>query len=726
MMPGDRRLRVPLRLGRRVVRPPRREDARRAALDAGRSTPTWCPGPSKADYRVSVDLARRHARASTYVVSSTRSGSTPASAPYHPDQADDWHLFRLITNRESTIDGHHDPAEYLDVGDLVEGTWDPEATRTYDSIATWHVDEERRTVSLRIPWSMLGFADPSSHARARRGRARGAGRRSTGSASTSTPTASTQRLDFVWQDWNNTGYRERQKTGLGCPRRQPTGTSPPDREVASFGRVSILDDAREGMNPDIRPQDDLFGHVNGRWLDDRRDPQRPLQLGPVRRAGRHRRGAGARRSSRSWPRRPRRSTTDAGKIGDLFASFMDTERIEARRHPADPAGARRASTGSATSATSRRSSASSSGSVATGCSAPTSTPTPATPTATSSTSSRAGSACPTSRTTARSKFAEIREKYVDYLTRLFELAERRRRRGRRPPPTGARDGHPARRRPLGARRDPRRPEDLQPDDRRRAARARPGLRLGRLRPQPRRLGGDHRRGHRAAAVVPRAPVDGAGASSPIDDWKTWLLTRMLRSAAPYLTDDFVETNFDFYGRTLSGTPELRARWKRGVALVEGAVGEAVGKQYVARHFPPRSKELMDDLVANLLEAYRRSITDLDWMTDETKQRAFDKLDTLPAQDRLPRRVPRLLRARRCSPDDLIGNVAARLGVRDRPAAGQDRLAGRPRRVVHAAADRQRLLQPRHQRDLLPGRHPAEAVLQTRTPTRPRTTAASAR
>ena len=57
-------------------------------------------------------------------------------------------------------------------------------------------------------------------------------------------------------------------------------------------------------------------------------------------------------------------------------------------------------------------------------------------------------------------------------------------------------------------------------------------------------------------------------------------------AAPYLTDDFVETNFDFYGRTLNGTPELRARWKRGVALVEGAVGEAVGKEYVARHFPP--------------------------------------------------------------------------------------------------------------------------------------------
>ena len=74
---------------------------------------------------------------------------------------------------------------------------------------------------------------------------------------------------------------------------------------------------------------------------------------------------------------------------------------------------------------------------------------------------------------------------------------------------------------------------------------------------------------------------------PIEDWKQWLLVHVLRAAAPYLTDDFVETNFDFYGRTLNGTPELRARWKRGVALVEGAIGEAVGKEYVARHFPPR-------------------------------------------------------------------------------------------------------------------------------------------
>ena len=132
---------------------------------------------------------------------------------------------------------------------------------------------------------------------------------------------------------------------------------------------------------------------------------------------------------------------------------------------------------------------------------------------------------------------------------------------------------------------------------------------------------------------------------------------MLRSSAAYLTDDFVETNFDFYGRTLNGTPELRARWKRGVALVEGAIGEAVGKQYVARHFPPRSKQLMDDLVANLLAAYRHSITHLDWMTEETKQRAFDKLDRFRPKIGYPDEF-RDYSKLSVTPDDLIGNVAA--------------------------------------------------------------------
>ena len=121
---------------------------------------------------------------------------------------------------------------------------------------------------------------------------------------------------------------------------------------------------------------------------------------------------------------------------------------------------------------------------------------------------------------------------------------------------------------------------------------------------------------------------------------------------------------------------------------------------------------MDDLVANLLAAYRESISALDWMTDETKERAYEKLATFRPKIGYPEKF-RDYSALRVEPRRPARQRRGGVGVRDRPAAGQDRLAGRPRRVVHAAADGQRLLQPGHQRDLLPGRHPAEAVLQPR-------------
>jgi putative endopeptidase len=108
-------------------------------------------------------------------------------------------------------------------------------------------------------------------------------------------------------------------------------------------------------------------------------------------------------------------------------------------------------------------------------------------------------------------------------------------------------------------------------------------------------------------------------------WKDWLAWQVIRSNAAYLSDDFVEANFDFYGRTLTGTPQLRERWKRGVSLVEGAMGEAVGRIYVERHFPPTAKAAMDELVENLVEAYRQSITGLEWMGEKTRAKALDKL-----------------------------------------------------------------------------------------------------
>ncbi|GAB7190877.1 M13 family metallopeptidase [Kineococcus sp. NUM-3379] len=133
-----------------------------------------------------------------------------------------------------------------------------------------------------------------------------------------------------------------------------------------------------------------------------------------------------------------------------------------------------------------------------------------------------------------------------------------------------------------------------------------------------------------AEVVVRQPGFLAGLSGlltpeRVPQWREWLQWRIVHGAAPYLSSAFVDENFAFYGTTLSGTPQLRERWKRGVALVEGALGEALGRLYVERHFPPVAKARMEELVANLIEAYRQDIAALDWMTEETKTRALEKL-----------------------------------------------------------------------------------------------------
>jgi putative endopeptidase len=143
----------------------------------------------------------------------------------------------------------------------------------------------------------------------------------------------------------------------------------------------------------------------------------------------------------------------------------------------------------------------------------------------------------------------------------------------------------------------------------------------------------------------------------LDAWKDWLAWQIVHGAAPYLSGDFVDANFDFYGRTLTGTPQMRARWKRGVSLVEGAMGEAVGRIYVERHFPPASKESMDALVANLIEAYRQSIRTLEWMGKDTRDRALEKLEKFTPKIGYPVKW-RDYSSLQLSPTDLLGNVRA--------------------------------------------------------------------
>ncbi|MDN4475880.1 M13-type metalloendopeptidase [Demequina sp. SYSU T00192] len=147
------------------------------------------------------------------------------------------------------------------------------------------------------------------------------------------------------------------------------------------------------------------------------------------------------------------------------------------------------------------------------------------------------------------------------------------------------------------------------------------------------------------------------AETDLDTWKAYLRWRIVNSRAAYLTEDLSKANFDFYGTVLSGATEQRERWKRAVGLVEGVAGELVGQEYVARHFPPHYKEQMDALVANLIEAYRVSIEDLDWMTPATKDKALEKLRQFTPKIGYPDKW-RDYTGLEVSPEDLVGNVRA--------------------------------------------------------------------
>lgn len=115
--------------------------------------------------------------------------------------------------------------------------------------------------------------------------------------------------------------------------------------------------------------------------------------------------------------------------------------------------------------------------------------------------------------------------------------------------------------------------------------------------------------------------------TPVDVLQAWMIKEFLSGNAAVLPARFDAANFEFYGKTLRGTPEQRPRWKRAIGESEGLLGELIGKEYVARYFPPENKAAMDDLVANLRLALRESIAEIDWMGEATKTQALAKLDS---------------------------------------------------------------------------------------------------
>jgi putative endopeptidase len=144
---------------------------------------------------------------------------------------------------------------------------------------------------------------------------------------------------------------------------------------------------------------------------------------------------------------------------------------------------------------------------------------------------------------------------------------------------------------------------------------------------------------------------------PLADWKLWAAWRVISARSGLLNEELVEADFGFSGRILQGIERLRDRWKRGVSLVDSCLGELVGRFYVERHFPPSHKARMVQLVADLIEAYRRSIDQLDWLGEQTKTKALAKLAAFTPKIGYPEKW-RDYSGLHLQADDLIANVRA--------------------------------------------------------------------
>jgi len=150
------------------------------------------------------------------------------------------------------------------------------------------------------------------------------------------------------------------------------------------------------------------------------------------------------------------------------------------------------------------------------------------------------------------------------------------------------------------------------------------------------------------------------ARTPVDTLKAWEAFHLADAAAPYLSKRFVAANFDFRDRTMRGVAEQPERWRRGVGTVNGTMGQAIGRVYVARYFSPEAKAQIDDLVARLRSALKGRIERLDWMSPQTKLKALDKLARLNVKIAYPDKwrdySPLVVR-----PDDLVADVEAGRG-----------------------------------------------------------------
>jgi len=154
-----------------------------------------------------------------------------------------------------------------------------------------------------------------------------------------------------------------------------------------------------------------------------------------------------------------------------------------------------------------------------------------------------------------------------------------------------------------------------------------------------------------------AEFDKLLANAPVDQWQAYLRFHTIDDASPYLSKAFQDNKFDFYGKTLAGQPEQKPRWKRVLGGVNSSMGEALGQLYVAKMFTPEAKERAKELVDNVRNALKARIENLDWMSDETKQRAIAKWNTFLPKIGYPDKW-RDWSGLEVKPGDYYGNVMA--------------------------------------------------------------------
>ena len=405
------------------------------------------------------------------------------------------------------------------------------------------------------------------------------------------------------------------------------------------------------LDPSTRPQDDLFRFVNGTWLDTTEIPGDRARFGTfdILREESTRRVRDLIEEAAADTDAP--AGSPSRQVGDLYASFMDTDRVEelglAPLQPLLSEVAAIDSVEALAAALGRLRRAGVAGLVQEYVA-----PDERSPEDYVVYLEQGGLGLPDESYYREEKYAGIREKYVAHIGRMLELA-------------GVPEGQDkaVRIMALETRLAASHWDNVTNRDAIKTYNARTRAELDTMAPDypwGRWLAALEAPDDALAKVVVRQPSfveslgDALGAGD-LDDWRAWLTWHVISELAPLLPQALVDEDFDFYGRTLSGQPENKERWKRGVAVVEEAIGEAVGRLYVAKWFPPEAKDRMQQLVANLVEAFRRSFGSLEWMSPETRAEAIAKLDQFTPKIGYPDEW-RDYSSIEIVPDDLVGNV----------------------------------------------------------------------